>query len=128
MNKGIFDTVTESMYREQKDFRRRIDNTKDEMMSDEPRKRRSKIMHIITKRSMENASSFMDERANEIEGFHDGPQMFKTSLATMSTTLSAEGARRVETLHWGQTQTFVISSEIRQIPIPRWSLTRHPRV
>ena len=43
----------------------------------ELRKRRSNILREMRKRSLEKASSFLDERAKEIERFHDGPQMFK---------------------------------------------------
>ena len=88
-NKGIFDSVNESMSRERTDLRLRIENTKDDMKRKKLRKRRSKILYEMRKRSLENASSFLDKRTKEIERL----QMLKA--VRLTTTLQADGARRV---------------------------------
>ena len=48
------------------------------MTREEQQIRRSKILHEMRKRFLENASSFLDERVKEIELLQDGPLMFKT--------------------------------------------------
>ena len=39
--------------------------------------RHSKMLHEMHKRSQENESSILDERAKEVDSLHDGPRMFK---------------------------------------------------
>ena len=65
------------MSREQNNLLLRIENTKIEMTREELWKRRNKIIHEMRKKTLENASSFLNERAKEIERLQDGSQMCK---------------------------------------------------
>ena len=66
-NKGIFDPVIDHMSREQKELRLRIENAKNEMTREDLRKTPNEILHEMRKRTLDNESSFLDERAKEIE-------------------------------------------------------------
>ena len=62
----------------EKDLRLRIVvNTKNDMTLKELRKRRSKILGKMGKKSQENASSFLDERVPKIKRLQEGPHMSK---------------------------------------------------
>ena len=62
------------MSREQKELLLRIEHT---MTRNELPKRRNKILHEMRMGTLANASSFLDERAKEIERLQNGPQKFK---------------------------------------------------
>ena len=64
-NKGIFDPAIDHMWKEQKDLRLRIENTKNETTRAELRKRRNKILHEMRKRTLIGKRIVVSVRAGE---------------------------------------------------------------
>ena len=66
------------MSHEQKMLRLRIDNTQDAEISNALKQKRNRLQHAIRRKSLENATTKLDQQIEEIERLHDGANMFKS--------------------------------------------------
>ena len=66
------------MSHEQKMLRLRIDNTQDAEISNALKQQRNRLQHAIRRKALENATTKLDQKIEEIERLHDGAKMFKS--------------------------------------------------
>ena len=66
------------MSHEQKMLRLRIDNTQDAEISNALKQKRTRLQHAIRRKALENATTKLDQKIEEIERLHDGAKMFKS--------------------------------------------------
>ena len=66
------------MSHEQKMLRLRIDNTEDADISNALKQKRNRLQHAIRRKALENATTKLDQKIEEIERIHDGANMFKS--------------------------------------------------
>ena len=66
------------MSHEHKMLRLRIDNTQDAEISNALKQKRNRLQHAIRRKALENATTKLDQKIEEIERLHDGAKMFKS--------------------------------------------------
>ena len=66
------------MSHEQKMLRLRINNTKDAEMSNALKQKGNRLQHAIRRKALENATTKLDQKIEEIERLHNGSKMYKS--------------------------------------------------
>ena len=77
------------MPHEQKMLRLRIDITKDAEMCNALEQKRNRLQHAIRRKALENATTKLDQKIEEIERLHDGAKMFDFYIALRTGNLQS---------------------------------------
>ena len=67
-----------SLSHEQNMLRLRIDNAQDAEIRNALKQKRNSLQHAIRRKALENATTKLDQKIEEIERLHDGAKMFKS--------------------------------------------------